>query len=202
MEYVMRKHGFKILILVLCAAMAVFLLMNRAQKSSLPVQEKAAEFNLKNTDGEPVALKDTGGKVRLVYFFFASCPDVCPVTNNLLREVQGKLQENDLFGSKSMMYSITFDPKRDTEDKLKAYANGFKADKAGWQFLRGDEQATRDAALEYGISVVDDQKGGFLHQNYIFLVDKEGNIRQAYNANDKATTADLIVKDINQLSKE
>ncbi|ANE48608.1 hypothetical protein SY83_00260 [Paenibacillus swuensis] len=196
----MRRHGFKIVIGLLCVILGLFILLNATGKSNLPDQGKAPDFEFTNTAGEKVSMRDSEGKVRIVYFFFASCPDVCPMTNNLLREVQGKLKDKNMLGSDVVMHSITFDPKRDTEDKLKAYASGFQADKEGWKFLRGEEAYSRKVALDYGIGVQDDGKGGFIHQNYIFLVDQDGTIRQSYNGNDTELSADTIVKHMQELS--
>lgn len=202
MNQVLKRHGFKIIVLLIAFAMALFLYLTTQNGNTLPIMKKAPDFKMMNTKGEEIQLQDTTGKVRIVYFFFASCPDVCPITTNLLKQVQEQLRTDNLFGEKAMMYSISFDPLRDTQDKLGAYAAGFKADATGWQFLRGDEKATQQLATSYGTSVIKDNEGNFIHSNRIYLIDKEGNMRQAYNANDEELTAESIVSDISKLNKE
>lgn len=202
MNQVWKRHGFKIIVLLIAFAMALFLYLTSQGGNKLPVMKKAPDFQLMNTSGKEVQLHNTTGKVRIVYFFFASCPDVCPLTTNLLKQVQEQLKGDNLFGEKTVMYSISFDPLRDTQDRLAAYAGGYKADSTGWQFLRGDETATKSLATSYGTSVIKDNDANFIHSNRIYLIDKEGNMRQAYNANDEELNAENIVSDIRKLNKE
>ena len=57
-------------------------------KNSLPAskqtpiagKEFGGEFTLQPEGGDPVSLSDFKGKVVVMYFGFASCPDVCPTS--------------------------------------------------------------------------------------------------------------------------
>lgn len=75
-------------------------------------------------------------KVVVINFIFTSCPDVCPLETARLREVQKILGER--VGQDVFMYSISIDPKTDTPEVLKNYAENFEVD-PGWLFLTGDE---------------------------------------------------------------
>ncbi|MFD2505845.1 SCO family protein [Paenibacillus septentrionalis] len=44
------------------------------------MSQPAPSFALTDVDGNAVSLESTNGKARIVYFYFASCPDVCPPT--------------------------------------------------------------------------------------------------------------------------
>lgn len=193
----------------LIAGIAVLLVLGGAilyqslgsRTSDFNYDKPGTDFTLQNLDGRNVTLKDTDGKARLVYFYFASCPDVCPLTTHLLSKVQDRLKEKDAFGTKTAILSITFDPVRDTTDALKEYASRFHADLSGWYFLRGEEQYSLDLARKWEIGVQKQPNGDFAHTNVIFLVDKKGQIRHYYNANDLELTEDTIVKDLLALAK-
>jgi len=166
----------------------------------------APNFTLENTEGKATSLSDEDGKVRLVYFFFSHCPDICIPTTSMLSKVQEKLKESGIFGTQAVMYSISFDPDRDTRERLKKFAEGYQADFGGWQFLRGEEAAIKELALKYKISVIKDQQGNFIHQNIFTLIDKEGRVRNYYKAGDPEVVAsgvliDQIAGDMLQLTR-
>lgn len=196
-----RKHAFKIALFALCSAMAAYLLISnlKGEGEKLEVLQKAPDFELTSIDGEQVSLQNTNGKVRIVYFYFASCPDVCPPTTFMLSQVQDQLKEKNLFGEKALLISITFDPERDTPEAIRNFADKVHADYTSWKFLRGEEEPTIALAKEFGVGVFKDEKGQFSHFNVITLVDKEGQIRKWYNGNDENLTPEQIVKDMESL---
>lgn len=166
----------------------------------MTVIRPVADFSFENLDGKNVTLNDTDGKVRLFYFFFSSCPDVCPVTTLHLSKVQDLLKEQGVFGSKASIVSITFDPDRDTPEKLKEFGDKFKADYTGWYFLRGDQQQVIDLATKsFGILVLKDNDNNFSHADLIGLVDKKGNLRKIYRPEE---TIETIAADVKTLTKE
>lgn len=72
------------------------------------------------------------GKTVAINVIFTSCKDVCPLeTANMvqLRKALGERADRDIH-----LYSISIDPKRDTPEVLKAYAEQFGAE---WTFLTG-----------------------------------------------------------------
>ncbi|MFC4303857.1 SCO family protein [Cohnella boryungensis] len=180
----LRRYGFSLVLLVLCAVMGYFILQQNNKKDELPVQGQGAEFSYTDVNGENVTLSNTNGKARLLYFFFANCPDVCPPTTFLMSQVQDELKEDGVFGKEVEFLSVTIDPERDTAENLKEYASRFDADPEGWKFLRGEEQETAEMARKYQILVNKDDEGNFGHMNLIVLLDKDGQIRDWISAND------------------
>ena len=90
-------------------------------------------------DGKTVRFHDLiRGRQVAINAIFTTCKDVCPLeTANLvqLRKVLGERAGRDVH-----LYSISIDPKRDTPDVLKAYAEKFGAD---WTFLTGRPEDIR-----------------------------------------------------------
>lgn len=58
------------------------------------VDQPAPEFTLKDADRRSIALKDLRGKVVVLYFICASCPDVCPLQSEKLATIQAQIQSN------------------------------------------------------------------------------------------------------------
>ncbi|AJY75740.1 SCO family protein [Paenibacillus beijingensis] len=203
-----RKHAFKIAVIALCAAMGVYLLMTMREDApaSFPMNNPAPEFELADAlGGGKVKLSDSAGKVRLVYFYWSNCPDVCPVTTFILSKVQDELKAKGLFGSKAEIQSITFDPQRDTPEAIRKYADKFHADAAGWKFLRhSDESASAQLVKDFGLGLMKDGKGNFTHNDSIVLVDPQGSIRKYITGgmNTELTAeenAKAIVSDVTKL---
>jgi protein SCO1/2 len=173
-------------------------------KEKLPVIGTVQDFSLENVDKTTVTLDDTKGKVRLFYFFFTSCPDVCPITTFMLTQAQDKLQAEGIFNKDVEFVSISFDPEVDTVEEIKKFADRFKVDYNGWYFLRGDKQMVWDLAEKsFKIMILGDNEGNYSHANLIALVDRDNQVRQLYNANDTDdVTVDMLVKDIKDLAKD
>ncbi|WP_238191626.1 SCO family protein [Paenibacillus sp. L3-i20] len=198
----LRKHSFKIAVLALCLAMGIYLLFTYVWKAEqpLPIQQAAPAFEMNDINGKAVSLESTKGKARLVYFYFANCPDVCPPTTFILSQVQEKLREQGTLGTKAELISITFDPTRDTPEVIREFANNTSAEFDGWHFLRGEEQATIDLARSFEVGVMKDKETNeFAHFNIITLVDGDGQIREWINGSDLELTPDYIVQQINKL---
>jgi len=147
-------------------------------------------FKLLNQDSSVVTEKDFDGKIYVADFFFTSCPSICPVMHRNLMKVYQKYQGNP----QVKLASHTIDVKYDTPSRMKSYANklGVKGDQ--WEYLWG----TRDeiyalAERNYLVAVQQDNKapGGFVHQGYLVLVDKQKRIRGAYDG--------TLEKDVEQL---
>ena len=82
----------------------------------------AKNFSLADTDGKVRTLADFKGKVVVLFFGYAQCPDVCPTTMTEMAQVKQQLGKD---GDKLQVVFITVDPARDTPTVLKAYMGAF-----------------------------------------------------------------------------
>src|SRR5438132_13836275 len=103
---------------------------------SLSVIARAPQFTLLDTQGRAVRLSDYRGQVVLLAFIFTTCPGVCPLISTQMSALQAGLKAEGLFPGRAKLVSVTVDPKTDTAEVLSRYAKEFKADPAGWAFLR------------------------------------------------------------------
>ncbi len=82
----------------------------------------AKDFRLADHNGQQRSLQDFRGKVVVVFFGFAQCPDVCPTSMAELAQVKQSLGAD---GDKLQGLFVTVDPERDTPEVLKAYMANF-----------------------------------------------------------------------------
>jgi protein SCO1/2 len=82
----------------------------------------AKDFSLKDADGKVRTMADFKGKVVVLFFGYAQCPDVCPTTMTEMAQVKQQLGKD---GDKLQVLFLTVDPARDTPEVLKAYMGAF-----------------------------------------------------------------------------
>ncbi|VTU34990.1 BsSco [Variovorax sp. RA8] len=82
----------------------------------------AKGFTLSDADGKQRTLADFKGKVVVMFFGYAQCPDVCPTTMSEMAQVKQQLGSD---GDKLQVLFVTVDPERDTPAVMKAYMGAF-----------------------------------------------------------------------------
>jgi protein SCO1/2 len=117
-------------------------------------------------------------KIRLLEFMYTNCPDICPNTTFQMTKLRSKLEQAHVFGKKVEFITITIDPKRDTPEKLRAYAKTFGVTNAqqGWMFLRGNEADTRKVTDAFDFQYRDPGNGMLVHTTLTYLLDKNGHV--------------------------
>ena len=156
----------------------------------LPVVAKVAPVVVRDTAGRRVSTSAVmAGKVAVVSFIYTACSDRlgCPLASAALRELQSRLRDEGLAGD-AVLVSISFDAERDTPGRLAKYASAFGADPALWRFLAPADARELDRLLRsYGQdrTPVYDERGRFTgryrHVLKVFLVDRDGRIRNVYS---------------------
>ena len=143
-------------------------------------------FTLTERSGKEVTWDSLAGKVRIVGFFFSSCPANCLQENFKIREIQQAYVNRDV-----VCVSITCDPDIDTPDRLREYANKLGAPPENWVFLTGKLIYIRRVAGELFSVALDKQT----HTERLIVCDKWGNIRGTFHWNklDEITELKLLV---------
>jgi protein SCO1/2 len=148
---------------------------------SLAVIRPAPDFSLLDPEGRVVRLSDMRGRVVLVAFIYASCPDACPLLTQRMAALQSRLRRAGVFPRRAAFLSVTVDPERDTPGALARYAAGFGADPAGWWFLREDPERLAPALAAYDEWVRRLPSGDLEHPARLHLVDPRGRVREIYS---------------------
>jgi protein SCO1/2 len=106
--------------------------------------EIGGPFSLTDTKGNMVTDATLLAKPALIYFGYASCPDVCPLDNARNTEAVALLAAKGLDVTPVF---ITVDPTRDTQAVLADYAENFE----GLLALTGSQAQTDAAAKTYKV---------------------------------------------------
>lgn len=167
-----------VLALAILVSPALVQAEDAVDKQPLPTLGAAPDFALISQDGAEVTLESLRGKVVAVTFIYTWCPDICPMLTDKMARVQDALGSD--FGTKVAFVSITFDPERDTPEALKAYAEAFDANFAGWSFLTGDPATVREVTRRYGVVALPAAEGSIDHTLLTTLVDQDGMMRVQY----------------------
>jgi len=100
--------------------------------------------------------------------------------------------------------SYTIDPKYDSVKVLKKYADKLGVTGNMWWFLQGKKEATYQLAEKsYLVAVSQDSTvaGGYVHQGYFVLIDKQKRVRGSYDGTVPQQVSQLI-EDIKTLKAE
>lgn len=138
--------------------------------------KKVPEFSFTDQNDNTVTNKDYEGKVYLVEFFFTTCPTICPRMSSNLVQIQNQFEGIENFG----VASFTINPKNDTPEVLKAYAEKYGITNPNWHLMTGDQDITYKLANEgFNLYTAEDGsvEGGFEHSGNFALIDKNGFIR-------------------------
>ena len=138
--------------------------------------QPAHDFTLPNHYGQETSLSDYEGKVVLLYFGYAACPDVCPATLSEIKEA------TDILGPRAddvQTMMITVDPERDTPEVVAEFLAHFHPSFLG---LIGTPDEVAQIATYYGVYFEKQESTsalGYLvdHTATVMLVDQDGFLR-------------------------
>ncbi len=157
-------------------------------------------FKFLNQYGNSAGSKDLEGKIYVADFFFTSCPSICPIMQRNMLNVYNEFKNTPDF----KIISFTIDPKHDTVPVLKNYADKLGISGNSWWLLLGDRDSVYNlAAKSYLVAVSEDSTvaGGYMHQGYFVLIDKQKRVRGSYDGTDMKQVNQLI-DDIKTLQAE
>lgn len=159
------------------------------------------KFALSGAGGKTVTSESLRGKTVLLFFGYASCPDICPTTMAQLSNVLQQL--GDQAGQVRIVF-VSVDPHRDTPDMLQAYVDAFNKQAIG---VTGTEKQIADLARRYRVAYqIEKPRAGdgadvydVTHSRGVYIFDGRGRARLL--ASDTDTTA-AMVHDLKQLLTE
>lgn len=168
-----------------------------------PVDKPAPGFTLRNADGKVFRLADFRGKVVVLQFIYASCPDVCPLHADRIAEIQRMVNRTPM---KRMVQfiSISTDPEHDTAEILRGYGPVHGLDDANWVFLTTlpdqPTDLTRKLVEAYGHKFIRAENGELAHGVITHVIDKEGRWRANFYGLDFASVN--LVQFVNALTND
>jgi len=157
-------------------------------------------FQLTDQSGATFASKSLAGHVTLLDFVYTHCTDACPILSATFQDVQRKLADDKLLGSKIMLVSLSVDPQHDTQPVMAEYAQQFNADPSGWKMLTGDWDSVYDVVTGFKVATRPPRPpadapapGGteLTHTTAVVLIDPQLQVR-AYLDGTGSSADDLI----------
>ncbi|MFC4452704.1 SCO family protein [Deinococcus sonorensis] len=141
---------------------------------------------LTRDDGQPQDLHNSQGRLRLVFFGYTRCPDVCPATLGMLARTYEALSPAQQ--ARLLVQLVTVDPAFDTPAVLRRYLASFNPDFQGLTGSAGHIRAAEQALYVY--AAPGDTPISMVHGDGVALVDRAGQFIRVYN-NEAVARGDL-----------
>ncbi|RBP39167.1 protein SCO1/2 [Roseimicrobium gellanilyticum] len=178
---------------------------------TLPVVKEAADGEVLDSRGHSLRLGEAfKGRVTVMSFIYTRCADAtaCPYATGILNELH-RISTTDAELAKDVgLVSMSFDPVADTPQRMAEYAKVMAGRKQGspWRFLTTASPAALEPILkayDQAVSVKKnpaDPAGPLNHTLRVYLIDREGRIRNIYSSG----TLDLrlVLADVRTLLRE
>jgi protein SCO1/2 len=162
-----------------------------AYDSPPPARELVGE----TTTNDPLTVGTPSENVTLVYFGYTHCPDFCPATMAVARELFEQLGPQ---ADRVRFVFVTVDPKRDTMPVLADYVSTFDSRFIG---VRPTPEDLPDLLASYGAAAFVDlenhdpsEEPVIAHTTRVFLIDQAGRLRVHYPFDTRAEDLRLDVQ--------
>jgi protein SCO1/2 len=178
---------------------------------TLPVIKVAPDGAIIDSYSKSLKLSElTHGRITVLSFIYTRCaaPKACPYAAGVLSQLHALSADDKALATNMRLVSISFDPAYDTPQRLAAYSEGMRDEKSGceWRFATAKSRQDLDSILNgYGQAVdkrsnANDPQGPLYHILRVFLIDREGRIRNIYSS----ATLDprLVLADVKTLLLE
>jgi protein SCO1/2 len=166
--------------------------ITRAPATPPTVGRPAPDFTLVDHTHAAITLSQFHGKVVALNFIYTSCvlPQFCYRLASQFGAVQKRFKQR--MGRDLVLLTTTFDPVRDTPDRLAEYSRQWTADPA-WHFLTGTSEDVQRACRLFGVEAFPDE-GLITHSTRTVVVDRSGTLAASIEGNQYTATqlGDLI----------
>lgn len=183
--------------LLLVAMVSVFIISPSTLEQKISAGKTIDNnFQFESING-PFSLQKTGGKVRVVYLGYSSCPDVCPTSLSVLAQAFNQLSSLELASVEGVFISV--DPERDTPEKLAQYSRFFHPNIVGVTGSRSEiDRIVNAYGAFYRMVEMPDSAMGYAvdHSSRLYLLNQQGKLTGALN---HGSSPDTLVKALRNL---
>ena len=148
----------------------------------LPATAALPEFSLVDQRGDAVTRDTFRGQWDLVFFGFTNCPDICPLTMQVLATALNQLAESD-HAALPRIVLVSVDPERDSPELLQTYVASFGDNILG---VTGDlaelQKLTKSLGIYFAKSFADDGNYTMDHSAVVLLINPDGALRALFSA--------------------
>ncbi len=178
---------------------------------SLPVIKAAADAALLDAAGKPINLRElTRDRITVLSFIYTRCASAkaCPMATGVLMDLHELSADHPELAQNLRLVSMSFDPVHDTPERMRAYsALASDSPKAApWQFVTARSETELQPVLAAYGQAVDkkanpaDPTGPLNHTLRVYLIDREGRIRNIYSSG--TLDVRLVLADVRTLLLE
>jgi protein SCO1 len=149
------------------------------------IGKEVPAFNLTNQDGKKITFEDYRGKALGVTFIYRECPlpEYCIKMSQNFSKLALELNSDPELRDKVRLLTISFDPARDSPEKLREYGIGYlgnpsEPDFTVWQLAVGTEGEVRKVADFFGLQYEVDEKdkAQFNHSLVTAVIAPDGKV--------------------------
>jgi protein SCO1/2 len=173
--------------------------VTRGKVASLTVGQAVPDFALTDQTHARVSLSQFRGKVVALNFIYTSCvlPQFCYRLANHFSLVQSRFKER--MGRDLVLLTVTFDPARDTPERLGEYARQWNAAPNTWHFLTGSARDIARVCSVFGVDAFPDE-GLISHSTRTAVIDRRGVLAASIDGNQYsvAQLGDLVETVLNR----
>jgi protein SCO1/2 len=152
------------------------------QPLALPAVELVDDSN------RPFGLESLRGAYSLMFFGFTHCPDVCPLTLQVLAQARAELNASRPESTPAVVF-VSVDPHRDTPDRIRDYLSNFDPEMIG---VTASDPALEPLLEALGVSVQKHEHGGenynVVHNSTIYFLSPEAELIAVSSAPHDAPT--------------
>nr|WP_313790370.1 SCO family protein [Allofranklinella schreckenbergeri] len=157
----------------------------------------AQSWAMPDASGQMRTLADFAGKVVFIFFGYAQCPDVCPVTMVEMAQVKEQLGQD---AKRLQIVFVTVDPERDTPEIMREYLGNFDPDAVP---LIGTPEQVAAMAKDFKVTYqkvpgADENSYTINHTAAGYVYDTQGRLRLYVRY---GTPVEQVVADVRQLLK-
>lgn len=149
---------------------------------------------LQASDGRTVNFRQLRGRWVLVDFIYTRCMTYCSVQGNEFARLQRRLAK-PIADGRVVLLSISFDPAHDGPAELAGYQHRSHSHGAGWIAVRPvDESGLKSLTQIFGVTVIPDGVGGYIHNAAIAVVSPSGRLVDIVDWNDPQAAERFVMQ--------
>lgn len=155
---------------------------NQTAESKIPEMDVLPDmsiYHLPSTwntqNNQQIELKDLKGNILVMVMIYTSCEFACPRLVADMKNIESQIKKN--IKDQVKLILVTIDPKRDTPQRLKAFAIENEMDGDQWLFLQGTEESVREFANVLAVKYKQISPMDFSHSNIISVFDQLGTLQ-------------------------
>lgn len=155
-----------------------------------PTPHTLAPFSLMDQHDRSFDLKRIKGQWTFLFFGYTHCPDICPLTMTVLKQVAQRLPQAVNLEQNAQFAFVTVDPERDDSRRLGAYVEHFNKHFLG---VTGAIDEIENLERQLNAVAIREEIAGqsgyfFSHTSSIMVIDPQGRIFAFFSPPHDATT--------------